>query len=70
MCARVLQVDCHSAGGYIADDELFQRLVVPLPEGCELTVFMDCCHAGTDYTCIGLYVLLQACATTHCTLCA
>jgi Caspase domain len=47
MCARVLQVDYANAG-YIVDDELFQTLVAPQPEGCELTVFLDCCHAGTD----------------------
>eukprot|EP00953_Heterococcus_sp_UTEX-ZZ885_P027629 14802-Heterococcus_DN1.PRE.3 len=44
LIVRVLQVDCNKAG-CIVDDELLETLVVPLPEGCELTVFMDCCHA-------------------------
>jgi Caspase domain len=43
----VLQVDCNKAG-CIVDDELYETLVVPLPEGCELTVLLDCCHAGID----------------------
>jgi hypothetical protein len=31
----------------IRDDELFQTLVAPLPEGSVLTSVMDCCHSGT-----------------------
>jgi hypothetical protein len=31
----------------ITDDELFKLLIAPLPEGCELTVVMDCCHSGS-----------------------
>jgi hypothetical protein len=33
--------------GMITDDELFKLLIAPLPEGCELTVVMDCCHSGS-----------------------
>ena len=31
----------------IIDDELLERLVLPLPRGCRLTALMDCCHSGT-----------------------
>jgi len=33
--------------GYIADDQLNDYLVKPLPTGCKLTGIMDCCHANT-----------------------
>jgi hypothetical protein len=33
--------------GQIRDDLLFERLVMPLPEGSQLTAVMDCCHSGT-----------------------
>jgi len=33
--------------GQITDDELWQKLVAPLPEGSRLTSIMDCCHSGT-----------------------
>uniref|UniRef100_A0A7S1ADE4 Peptidase C14 caspase domain-containing protein n=1 Tax=Noctiluca scintillans TaxID=2966 RepID=A0A7S1ADE4_NOCSC len=33
--------------GQIVDDELFDRMVAPLPNGCKLTCLMDCCHSGT-----------------------
>jgi hypothetical protein len=33
--------------GQITDDELFERIVRPLPAGCKLTAVMDCCHSGT-----------------------
>mmetsp|Transcript_23061 Transcript_23061/g.29851 ORF Transcript_23061/g.29851 Transcript_23061/m.29851 type:complete len:445 (-) Transcript_23061:378-1712(-) len=33
--------------GQITDDELWKRLVAPLPEGSRLTSIMDCCHSGT-----------------------
>eukprot|EP01001_Neometanema_parovale_P007500 NODE_3800_length_1161_cov_46.005780_g3614_i0.p1 GENE.NODE_3800_length_1161_cov_46.005780_g3614_i0~~NODE_3800_length_1161_cov_46.005780_g3614_i0.p1 ORF type:complete len:348 (-),score=98.54 NODE_3800_length_1161_cov_46.005780_g3614_i0:56-1099(-) len=33
--------------GQIRDDEVFTSLVLPLPQGCQLTVVMDCCHSGT-----------------------
>lgn len=33
--------------GQIIDDIILQKLVMPLPEGCRLTVLMDCCHSGS-----------------------
>lgn len=33
--------------GLIRDDEVFLRLVAPLPAGVQLTCVMDCCHSGT-----------------------
>lgn len=33
--------------GQITDDDLWQRAVLPLPEGARLTSIMDCCHSGT-----------------------
>jgi hypothetical protein len=33
--------------GFIRDDDLFDTLVKPLPEGVMLTCLMDCCHSGT-----------------------
>ena len=33
--------------GQITDDELWKRLVAPLPNGARLTSIMDCCHSGT-----------------------
>ena len=34
-------------GGQITDDEIWNQLVWPLPEGARLTALMDCCHSGT-----------------------
>lgn len=34
-------------GGMIVDDEVFQSLVEPLPEGVRLTACFDACHSGT-----------------------
>uniref|UniRef100_A0A0G4HYZ6 Peptidase C14 caspase domain-containing protein n=1 Tax=Chromera velia CCMP2878 TaxID=1169474 RepID=A0A0G4HYZ6_9ALVE len=31
----------------ITDDEIFQRLIKPLPAGCKLFAIFDCCHSGT-----------------------
>jgi len=31
----------------IKDDQLWENLVYPLPEGVKLTAVMDCCHSGT-----------------------
>ena len=42
----ILPLD-HEDAGQIIDDELLQRLVLPLPKGCKLTALMDCCHSGT-----------------------
>jgi len=33
--------------GFIRDDDLFDTLVKPLPEGVMATFLMDCCHSGT-----------------------
>jgi hypothetical protein len=33
--------------GMIVDDEIFDRLVAPLPSGVKLTAVLDCCHSGT-----------------------
>eukprot|EP00667_Euglena_gracilis_P007749 EG_transcript_7825 len=37
----------YSRAGFIVDDELFELLVRPLPQGSRLTCIMDCCHSGT-----------------------
>lgn len=37
----------YKTAGTIVDDDLHAILVGKLPEGCRLTVIMDCCHAGT-----------------------
>jgi len=33
--------------GHIVDDELYDLLVKPLPNGVKLIALMDCCHSGT-----------------------
>eukprot|EP00756_Hemistasia_phaeocysticola_P013433 Hpha_TRINITY_DN15280_c1_g7::TRINITY_DN15280_c1_g7_i1::g.67763::m.67763 len=33
--------------GMISDDEIFNIVVRPLPDGARLTAIMDCCHSGT-----------------------
>jgi metacaspase-1 len=33
--------------GDIIDDELREKLVMPLPEGASLFAILDCCHSGT-----------------------
>jgi len=42
----ILPCDYKSAG-QIVDDEIWLRLVKPVPAGCRLTSVMDCCHSGT-----------------------
>eukprot|EP00668_Euglena_longa_P001583 GGOE01001868.1.p1 GENE.GGOE01001868.1~~GGOE01001868.1.p1 ORF type:complete len:475 (-),score=123.67 GGOE01001868.1:447-1808(-) len=37
----------YTRAGFITDDELFELLVQPLPQGTRLTCIMDCCHSGT-----------------------
>jgi hypothetical protein len=37
----------YQTAGFIADDDLLQQVVTPLPAGCQLTAIMDCCHSGT-----------------------
>ncbi|KAH8988014.1 hypothetical protein EDB83DRAFT_1134609 [Lactarius deliciosus] len=33
--------------GIIAEDEMYDIMVKPLPLGCRLTAVFDCCHSGT-----------------------
>lgn len=33
--------------GFITDDEIFQTLVRPVPQGAKLACFFDCCHSGS-----------------------
>eukprot|EP01065_Artemidia_motanka_P053279 TRINITY_DN9854_c0_g1_i2.p3 TRINITY_DN9854_c0_g1~~TRINITY_DN9854_c0_g1_i2.p3 ORF type:complete len:223 (+),score=55.51 TRINITY_DN9854_c0_g1_i2:690-1358(+) len=33
--------------GMITDDEVFEIIVRPLPDGARLTAVLDCCHSGT-----------------------
>lgn len=42
----LIPVDFKRAG-QITDDELFAKLVKPLPKGVLMTSLMDCCHSGT-----------------------
>eukprot|EP00992_Anisonema_acinus_P013844 TRINITY_DN8965_c0_g1_i1.p1 TRINITY_DN8965_c0_g1~~TRINITY_DN8965_c0_g1_i1.p1 ORF type:complete len:781 (+),score=151.26 TRINITY_DN8965_c0_g1_i1:53-2395(+) len=42
----LVPVDYRSAG-QMRDDVIFKNLVLPVPDGCQLTVLMDCCHSGT-----------------------
>jgi len=42
----LIPVDFKSAG-QIVDDEVFKRLVLPMQQGVNVTVLMDCCHSGT-----------------------
>ena len=37
----------YQRNGQIRDDEVFTRMVAPLPEGCQLTVVIDACHSGS-----------------------
>jgi len=46
MDETILPVD-YRKSGQITDDEIFMRLVKPLPPGVRLTAVMDCCHSGT-----------------------
>mmetsp|Transcript_24321 Transcript_24321/g.67744 ORF Transcript_24321/g.67744 Transcript_24321/m.67744 type:complete len:324 (-) Transcript_24321:403-1374(-) len=42
----LVPLDYHNAG-QIRDDDLFNTLVAPMPEGVFCTSIMDCCHSGT-----------------------
>ncbi|KXS14033.1 hypothetical protein M427DRAFT_124577 [Gonapodya prolifera JEL478] len=42
----IVPLDYESAG-QITDDEIFEIMVKPLPEGCHLTCIFDSCHSGS-----------------------
>jgi hypothetical protein len=46
MDQTIIPVD-YKTNGQITDKVLFKTLVAPLPQGCQLTAVMDCCHSGT-----------------------
>mmetsp|Transcript_20237 Transcript_20237/g.47244 ORF Transcript_20237/g.47244 Transcript_20237/m.47244 type:complete len:427 (+) Transcript_20237:63-1343(+) len=46
MDETILPLD-FQANGQIVDDEIFDRVVARLPNGCKLVSVMDCCHSGT-----------------------
>lgn len=37
----------YEKSGDISDDQIYDALIKPLPEGCKLFCLMDCCHSGT-----------------------
>uniref|UniRef100_A0A7S0YNU0 Peptidase C14 caspase domain-containing protein n=1 Tax=Hemiselmis tepida TaxID=464990 RepID=A0A7S0YNU0_9CRYP len=37
----------YASAGQIRDDVIYEQLVAMLPDGCQLTVVMDCCHSGS-----------------------
>jgi len=37
----------YQSAGQIRDDDIYASLVAQLPQGCQLTVVMDCCHSGS-----------------------
>jgi len=39
----------YASKGQITDDMIFEHLVLKVPEDCQLTVLMDCCHSGTIF---------------------
>ena len=45
MDETICPVDFEHAG-QICDDDLFEQLIAPLPQGCRLTALLDCCHSG------------------------
>jgi len=38
---------CNYTSGMLVDDEIFDTVVMPLPDGVKLTIILDCCHSGT-----------------------
>eukprot|EP01062_Namystynia_karyoxenos_P077315 TRINITY_DN774_c1_g4_i1.p1 TRINITY_DN774_c1_g4~~TRINITY_DN774_c1_g4_i1.p1 ORF type:complete len:618 (+),score=131.84 TRINITY_DN774_c1_g4_i1:80-1933(+) len=46
MNETILPEDFQRAG-MISDDEIFDMVVRPLPDGVRMTAVMDCCHSGT-----------------------
>jgi len=37
----------YQESGLLIDDEIFDRVVLPLASGVKLTIILDCCHSGT-----------------------
>ena len=37
----------YDTAGQIRDDDLFSKLIAPLPAGVVMTCLFDCCHSGT-----------------------
>jgi hypothetical protein len=35
--------------GEIIDDDIFKKLLIPLPKGVRMTAIVDCCHSGTIF---------------------
>ncbi|KAK9817527.1 hypothetical protein WJX74_008370 [Apatococcus lobatus] len=46
--STLIPVDYESAG-QIIDDELYEVLVKPLPQGVKMHAILDCCHSGTIF---------------------
>lgn len=43
----LVPVDYNEGAGVLRDDELYDVLIRPLPQGTTMTCVMDCCHSGT-----------------------
>ncbi len=52
----LVPVDYQTAG-MIVDDDIFDMMVAPLPQGVRLTAIMDCCHSGSVFDLPYSYVL-------------
>jgi hypothetical protein len=56
--------------GYIVDDWLNEEMLQPLPEGCNFTALLDCCHSGTaldlphNYNALGTEILEKGTPST------
>lgn len=46
--STLLPVDFENAGQMV-DDEIYDLLVKPLPQGVKLHAILDCCHSGTIF---------------------
>ena len=46
--STLIPVDYESAG-QIIDDDLYDILVKPLPQGVKMHAILDCCHSGTIF---------------------
>jgi hypothetical protein len=42
----IMPVD-YAKAGQIVDDEVYAKLLHPLPQGCRMFALMDCCNSGT-----------------------